>query len=206
MELQFQGNRENAQDIIRELEETPEPEESYEEIMVAVHPGFCLTNQKYTDVDNLRREVYFQHTLHMHRDMEEAHSQGVPVDVVYRRHEGSEARKYLGEHSEQVDNFIEGDYGTGFVTERKGQRSLAETVRKVEEGGKIDLYGEINGLCYTQFEDLMREVSRQMEKEIEVNSERPFPEKPLDRTQGVLHWEHDVPTYLKALEFKSAYR
>lgn len=206
MPSQFQRNQGDAEEVIEQLDRIPEPEEMYAEVMVTVHPGFCLTNEKYTSADNLRREDYLRHTIEIHQDIQEAHSNEVPVDVVYRGNQGEEALEYLGEHAEVINNFIQSSHGSGFVTEEQGQQSLAETMKKVEDGGKIGLYGEINGLCYTQFEDLVREVNRNMDKEINVTSERPFPEDPLDRTQGVLHWEDEVPPYVKALDFQSAYR
>ncbi|MFB6115655.1 MAG: hypothetical protein ABEK04_05235 [Candidatus Nanohalobium sp.] len=206
MPSQFQRNQRDAEEVIEQLEGIPEPEEMYDEVMVTVHPGFCLTNEKYTAAEGLRREDYLRHTIELHQDIQEAYSNEVPVDLVFRNQEGAEALRYLGEHAEAADNFIQSNYGSGFITEEHGQQSLAETMKKVEDGGKIGLYGEINGLCYTQFEDLVREVNRNMDKEINVTSERPFPEDPLDRTQGVLHWEDEVPPYVQALEFQSAYR
>lgn len=206
MPSQFHRNQEDAKEVIRQLERIPEPEEMYDEVMVTVHPGFCLTNEKYTSADNLRREDYLRHTIELHRDIQQAHSNEVPVDVVYRNQSGEEALDYLGDHAEAVENYIQSSHGTGFITEEQGQQSLAETLNKVEDGGKIGLYGEINGLCYTQFEDLMRELNKNLEKEVNVTTERPFPEDPLDRTQGVIHWEDEIPKYVQALQFKSAYR
>ena len=67
-----------------------------------------------------------------------------------------EALRYLGELTDGLDNFYKSSHGSGFVRSEEGKEGLAETFEKVEDCGKISLYGEINGLCLTQFEDLIR--------------------------------------------------
>ena len=206
MAPRFSRNGGESGDVVKHLEKIPEPEQQYGEVAVALHPGFCMENHKYTSVEGLRPEDYLRHTIEFHRDIRDASKSGVPVDGVYRENMEDEVVKYLGELSDEVDNFVQSSYGSGFITSDQGKHDLSRTFSKVEDGGRVSLYGEINGLCFTQFEDLVEEVERKVDKDFEVVEERSFPEDPLDRTQGVLHWEEDIPPYVQALEFKSAYR
>lgn len=206
MAPEFGRNLEDAEDISGYIEFGEETDEQYEEVIVAVHPGFCMNGENYTSVDNLRPEDYLRHTIETLRDLGDAVEEGVPVDVVYRSTMEDEAFQYLGDIAEEVDSFYESSYGSGFITTESGREGLAETFSKVEDGGKLSLYGEVNGLCFSQFQDLAREVEKTLDKDVEIVEERPFPDERLDRTQGVLHWEDDVPAYVKALEFDSFYK
>lgn len=206
MPPEFDRNRKDAENVSGYIEFGGKDSEQYEEVIVAVHPGFCMNGQEYTSVDNLRPEDYLRHTIEMHRELEDAVENGVPVDVVYRSDMENEAFQYLGDIAEEVDSFYESSYGSGFITSEPGRQGLAETFSKVEDGGKLSLYGELNGLCFSQFQDLAREVEQNLEKDVEVVEERPFPEDRVDRTQGVLHWEDEMPAYIQALEFNSLYR
>lgn len=206
MPPEFTRNREDAEDVSGYIEFGGETDGEYEQVIVTVHPGFCINGQNYTSVDNLRPEDYLRHTIETLRDLGDALDEGTPVDVVYRTNMEDEAFQYLGEIAEEVDSFYESSYGSGFITTESGKQGLAETFSKVEDGGRLSLYGEVNGLCFSQFQDLAEEVERTLNKNVEIVEERPFPEDRLDRTQGVLHWEDDVPAYVKALEFDSFYK
>jgi len=205
MAPEFQRNRNDAEEITGYIELGQPPQDQYEEVIMAVHPGFCSEEFNYTTVEGLRPEDYLRHSIDMHRDLEKATENGVPVDVVYRSGREQEALLYLGDHAEEVENFVESSYGNGFITAPQGQQDLSNTFEKIEDGGQMSLYGEINGLCLSQFEDLVREVERNLDKNIDIVKEGPFPEDPIDRTQGQLHWEDNIPVYIKALQSKSKF-
>lgn len=205
MAPEFQRNRDDAEEITGYIDIGQPTQDQYEEVIMAVHPGFCAQEFNYTTVKGLRPEDYLRHSIDMHRDLEKATENGTPVDVVYRSGMEEEALLYLGDHAQEIDNMIESSYGNGFITSQQGYQDLAETFDKIEDGGQISLYGEINGLCLSQFEDLIREVESNLEKDIDITQKGPFPEEPIDRTQGQLHWENDVPAYIQALEFESKF-
>lgn len=204
MAPEFSSNTGRAQEILRQYNEL-DADEAYDEAVFAVHPGFCINDESYTSVEGLDITDYRDYSLEFHRGLEESFSSGVPVNVVYRDSRSDEAALYLDGKEDEVENFVESSYGSGFVTSERGGRQLAEALNQIEDGGQLQINGEINGLCVNQFEDMIQEVEEGLEKDLDITLGKVFPERPVDRTQGMLHWKDDVPVYIKAMEHKSLY-
>lgn len=204
MAPEFSSNTGRAQEILRQYNEL-DVEEAYDEAVFAVHPGFCTNDESYTRIEGLDATDYRDYSLEFHRGLQEDIEQGIPVNVVYRNGRSDEATLYLDEKKDEVENFVESSYGSGFVTNERGGRQLAQALSQIEDGGQLQINGEINGLCVGQFEDLVSEVERGLEKDLNISLGKVFPERPVDRTQGHLHWEDDVPVYIQAMDQKSLY-
>lgn len=205
MDSRFNVSIDRAEEIIQQYDDINEVSGEYNEAVFAVHPGFCIENDSYTAVQDLTPEDYSQYTQEFHRGLEESFSKDKHVNVVYRSGELQEASSYLGDKSCQVDNFIESSYGSGFITSLDGQISFADALKRLNDEGRVEIMGEMNGLCVRQFRDLLEEVERNVENDFEVVTGNLFPERPVSRTQGTLHWEDEVPAYLQAIEFRSPY-
>lgn len=205
MEPRFQSNERRTAEILQYLDEADDSAETYDEAVFAVHPGFCTNNEKYTTVEGLDRDDYRDYSLDFWTDIEEDISDDIPVNIVYRNGKKDEASLYIGGEVDEVDRFIPSNHGNGYVSSVPGQRNFAQALNQVADGGEITLHGEINGLCVTQFQDLVEEVERSLDRDIDVVQGNVFPDRPVDRTEGFLHWEDDVPMYVKTLESKSLY-
>lgn len=203
MSPRFSSNMWRAAEVLRSMDQSDE-EERYDEAVFAVHPGFCVENDKYTAVKDLGEDDYMDYTQDFHETVDRTIENDLPVNVVYRENMRDEAVRYLGDKASEVDKFIESSYGNGF-TNYNGHSDLGEALNSVSDGGQVVLHGEINGLCLAQFQDLVEEVERGMDRDLDIVHGELFPERPLERTQGHLHWEDEMPAYIQALEFKSPY-
>ena len=205
MAPEFSSNQGRAQRIVDHYHNDVDAEQEYGEAVFAVHPGFCVEDDSYTAVKDLEVTDYRDYTLEFHRGLQEDMEKGVPVNIVYRSGRSDEATLYLDGKQDDVENFVESSYGSGFVTNERGGKNLARALHQIEDGGRLRINGELNGLCVSQFEDLVQEVERGLEKDLDITLGKVFPDRPVDRTQGHLHWEDDVPAYVKAMEHKSLY-
>lgn len=202
MAPEYERNSEDAVTVIDEMDNY-NPDRTYSKAVFGVHNGFCLNSASYQDVDNLREEDYFLHTHEFHSYLDRTLDDDTAFNVVYRSRSKDKVFSYLGGKTEQIDETIESSFQSGFIVEESQQRKLGECLSRVEDGGKLVLCDEINGLCGSQFEDLIREVDRKAQKDLEILRKFSFPDRPLDRTHGTLHWERDTPEYLKVMESSS---
>ena len=72
MAPEFERNRQDAEQVLDYIQIGESDQEGYGEVKVAVHPGFCLEEDRCSSVQGLRPEDYFRHTIEVHRELGEA--------------------------------------------------------------------------------------------------------------------------------------
>lgn len=190
-------SREDAEQVIEFLE-TEEPSEMYSTLDIAVHPGYGLRNREHLEVENQRPEDYLRYSLELTRAIEDSDK-----SPFYVLNGGSreEVMNYLGEVEDSLNGFIDSFPARGFLT-RQGKEDAAQAFAGLETGGTLRLHGELNGLCYNQFETLLSEL-KDLGKDFELREGHVYPEKPLERTAGRIHLEGETPRHLKLMESRT---
>ncbi len=164
------------------------------EIHFISHPGHALRREDLYETEsptaplNLRKEDYLRY-WHELGSLVEKHGQSndVKVAVLYDEKD-TDYREFIDE--EYVDAAIETEGFldiTGKPLESEEEK-IDELVSALEDAGRATVSGELYGLCPGQF-------SEYLEQEYGIKPEKgaTFPRRPLERTNGTVHWEDSIP-------------
>ncbi|MFB6175026.1 MAG: hypothetical protein ABEJ87_03535 [Candidatus Nanohalobium sp.] len=151
---------------------------SQDELYLISHPGYCLVDDEYMDL-GLRPEDHFGYSLDFFRELESKIEDDVTVALLEEARTGY-SREFLGEDVESVDHFFQTVGGRARPT-RDSAGEFIDVLRGLEDGGKVTVAGENNGLCVRQTGQITEYVSDAFDLDLEIRKGVVFPRRPVER-------------------------
>jgi len=157
---------------------------------VVVHPGYYAESN--IDVENLGLRDYAEYDRALSDIFEEYSEQDKDIYVLSRKNELEYTREFLGDRSDQVEGYIETSRLSGLPNSLY-EADYSEIFAPAYSDIDIEIWGELNGLCYSQFRESAEDIATQVHKEVSFSEGRTFPKEELTRTDNVIHWKDEEP-------------
>lgn len=153
-------------------------DESSEELYLVSHPGYCLIDDEYKDLDLNERD----HTDYS-RDFFDEFVRKIDEDItvgVLEERNTDYTQDFLGDLEREADHFFETVEGKARPT-RESAEEFIDTLRGLKDGSRVTVAGEVNGLCVGQAGQIVEYVSDAYDLDLEIARGVSFPEDPVER-------------------------
>lgn len=158
-------------------------EDSEPDFYLVTHPGYCLVDDEYTDV-GLDERDHAGYSRDFFDEFARKVDEDVTVGVLEER--GTDyTRDFLGDFESEVDYFFETVEGKSRPTTESAEEFI-EVLRGLEDGARLEVGGEVNGLCVGQAGQIAEYVSDAYDLGLEIDQGVVFPDRPVERIDGDL--------------------
>lgn len=188
------SNRLNA---VRNTLRRNDYEKNVEKVDLIVHPGFYEHTNSFDHLDGLGPEEYEEYRTNIYERLKDFDTKNY---VLSRKEDLQEVNAFLDEHQQYVDKYVQTSVLSGIYLEKEASK-IAELFGTIQDGGKIMVSGEMNGFCTQQAIESFEDIEKTLKKDIKIEKGSLFPQKELERTEGVIHWKGENKRYKNALEY-----
>jgi hypothetical protein len=191
----FRDSRDSVVEML-EGEHRREPESLYEQESergeLYVHPGFSEYSGFLDNTWGLGQEDFQAYVDEVGSSMQDSLDSGDHVGVLYPddfeeetrdfvdRFVDTEEVSFIPTYSKTGDGLaassrpVTGSDENGFFS---GESRYAGFINGIEDGGELEVYGELGNQCYENASWFAEEITEAVEKDIEVKQGRGFPEE-----------------------------
>lgn len=162
-------------DVAAVANRVDEVQDRYDELLAVVHPGFTGYHPRATTEADDSYDTFLDG---LSDRVEEAREHGAAIAVFHPE-----------SYREETEEIIEDDAGVKYVPTEDDSALFAEggadaaagLVSGLEDGGEVQVIGEVNGCCYTHVRQLFEDVEEDIGMAYDVIEGEAFPEERLWR-------------------------